>query len=99
MGIDFGTMGKSLLNVLILGLVFGAGLPILFSFGIKSLGYNAVVTADGQHGASPAGKAIATAFFVVVGVIAFLGLLLITEKSIIHYLGFDPIPFDDVKKK
>lgn len=99
MGIDFSSMATSLRNVFILGLVFGAGLPLIFSLGIKSLSMNAVVVEGGHHKPSTEGKVLATVFFVIVGLIALAGLLLITEKSIIHYLGFDPIPFDDVKKK
>lgn len=98
MGLDFAAMGSSLFNVLLLGLAFGAGLPLIFSLGIKALSLNAVVADGGHHVPSKEGKVLATVCFTIVGLIAFAGLLLITEKSIIHYLGFDPIPFDDVKK-
>lgn len=98
MGLDFAEMGSSLVNVLGLGLAFGAGLPLIFALGIRALSLNAVIADGGHHVPSSEGKALAAVCFTIVGLFALAGLLLITEKSIIHYLGVDPIPFDDVKK-
>ncbi|HCX85126.1 MAG TPA: hypothetical protein DHV14_08330 [Micrococcales bacterium] len=79
----------AVLRVLAAGLVFGAGLPALFSFGIVlwSRGTDEAL-ADGsvRHGSSGA-RAGAMAVFAVVIVAVLIGVLWITRKSLDHYLG------------
>lgn len=92
---DFAETARSVLNVLLIGLLFGAGLPALFSFGIK-----AVDTGDGHideaTGAvttpQPAMKAVGYGLYaVIVAAIAF-GILWITKGTLLHHFGWHVFP-------
>ncbi len=91
MDIDLSSIFSSSLNVLLTGLVLGAGLPLLFSVGIVLADRGAGgELADGSIAApNPAAKHGARAIFVLVALIVLYGLLFITRKSISHYLGID----------
>ncbi|MFE5777596.1 hypothetical protein [Brachybacterium sp. NPDC056505] len=77
------------LKVLGVGLLLGAGLPLLFSIGMK-------LQDRGQGGeerdgtviaANPVARVGAWAVFAVVALVILYGLLFITKGSLDHYLG------------
>lgn len=91
MDIDLSAILHGSLNVLLTGLVLGAGLPLLFSLGIVLADRGAGgEMKDGTVAApSAAAKHGARAIFALVALIVVYGLLFITRKSLSHYLGID----------
>lgn len=91
MGIDLGSIATSTLSVIAVGILLGAGLPLLFSLGIVLQDRGA----GGEHadGTVTAPNAAARygswAVFTVVALIVLYGLLFITKSSISHYLGIE----------
>lgn len=74
--------GPALLNVTMIGLLLGAGLPALFSLGMKALGIGRPVriTASGTEYVGPpttVGRAAATVAFGVVIAAALFGIVVI----------------------
>lgn len=72
--------GPALLQVTLVGLVLGAGLPALFALGMKSLSAGRMVSADGSTfvtGATVPGKVGAIACFTVVVAAALFGIVII----------------------
>lgn len=94
MNIDFASIASSTLSVVVVGVLLGAGLPLLFSLGIVLQDKGA----GGEHrdgtitAPNPAARFGAWAIFVAVGLIVLYGLLFLTHKSIDHYLGIT-LPF------
>lgn len=86
---DFESIGLSVLRVLLAGLAFGAGLPALFSVGIRlwAQGQNEVL-ADGsvRRGSKLALAGAGTILLAVIAMVV-VGVLWITRKSLYHYLG------------
>jgi hypothetical protein len=67
-------------KVLLVGIVLGAGLPALFSIGIRTSA--GTVGADGSVVApKPAGRAIAMACFVVVGLVVIAGIVVLAAPK------------------
>ncbi|WP_265445033.1 hypothetical protein [Flexivirga meconopsidis] len=89
MDIDWATIADGTGKVIVAGLLFGAGLPLLFSLGIRLWD----IGSGGEHadGTVTAGKPAALyaayAVFAVVAAAIVIGVLYITQKSIDHYLG------------
>lgn len=81
----------ALLRVLVVGLIFGAGLPAIFAVGVRLLGVGrGSVGADGTAvRARPAALGVSYALFAAIAVVAFLGVLWITKGSLKHYLGIE----------
>lgn len=84
----------SLVRVLVAGLVFGAGLPIVFAVGVRLLstghGPGRTTDADGTvSGGKPVALAAAYTLFAAVAMVALLGVLWITKGSLKHYLGIE----------
>lgn len=81
----------SLLRVLVAGLVFGAGLPIVFAVGVRLLatGHGTEGGKGTADGGKPVALAAAYTLFAVVAMAAFLGVLWITKGSLKHYLGIE----------
>lgn len=79
------------LQVLVVGLLLGAGLPLLFSLGIRlqDLGAERAAEDGTSIPANPAARYGAWAIFLVVGLVVLYGLLFLTKSSISHYLGID----------
>lgn len=77
------------LKVLGVGLLLGAGLPLLFSLGIKlqDRGEGGEERDGTVIAANPAARVGAWAIFAVVALVILYGLLFITKGSIDHYLG------------
>jgi hypothetical protein len=84
-------------RVLLAGLVLGAGLPVLFALGIRSLAWSAGGEAEvhesGVTGPQPRplGKAIAYALFAVVILGILLGITFIVATGFGKALSFDHI--------
>ncbi|WAC56770.1 hypothetical protein [Gordonia sp. SL306] len=82
-------------KVLIVGLIFGAGLPALFAFGLRFHAEGASETnADGTVSqGNPAMRALGYVIFGVVGLLILLGLLWITRQTIFYYTDIKIFPF------
>ncbi|MGY5765665.1 hypothetical protein ACXET9_10735 [Brachybacterium sp. DNPG3] len=91
MGIDISSIATSTLSVIVVGILLGAGLPLLFSLGIVLQDRGAGGEhADGTTSAPvPAATYASWAIFAIVGLIVLYGLLFITQGSISHYLGIE----------
>lgn len=86
---------ESIGKVLIIGLLFGAGLPALFAFGLRAhaaggeqIDDNGTVTPG-----NPAAKALAYLLYGIVVVAILLGLLWITRHTILFHTGIKIFPF------
>jgi hypothetical protein len=86
---------ESILKVLVIGLVLGAGLPAVFAFGLVAYSNGAGGTnADGSVQApNPALKALGLLLFALVTAVIVIAILWITKTTIIHHFGFNPVPF------
>lgn len=86
---------ESILKVLAVGLVLGAGLPALFAVGLVAFSRGAGgAEADGTVDApNPALKVLGLALFAVVGIVVVIAILYITKGTIQHHFGFNPVPF------
>lgn len=89
MNIDWSSIGDGTSKVIVAGLIFGAGLPLLFSLGIRM--WDAGTGGEHADGTVTAGKPaalyLACALFALVAAAIVVGVLYITQKSIDHYLG------------
>lgn len=81
----------SLLRVLIAGLVFGAGLPVVFAVGVRLLaaGHESEQPGGTAQRGKPAALGAAYLLFGLIAVVALLGVLWITKSSLKHYLGIE----------
>nr|WP_090276425.1 hypothetical protein [Mycolicibacterium komanii]CRL69786.1 hypothetical protein CPGR_01685 [Mycolicibacterium komanii] len=86
---------ESIVKVLVIGLLLGAGLPALFAAGLMALSSGAgEESADGTVTApNPARKYLGIALFVFVGWVIITAVLWITRATIIHHTGIDLFPF------
>jgi hypothetical protein len=86
---------ESVLKVLVVGLILGAGLPAVFAGGLVTFSNGA----GGQHSngttvaPNPALKFLGIALFVFVGWVILAAVLWITRTTIIHHTGIDLFPF------
>lgn len=65
-----------LLQVLLVSLVFGAGLPALYCLGMRALAWE-----DAAGQTTPRGKAVAAAMFVLCGLVIAFGIFTIVVKG------------------
>jgi hypothetical protein len=87
-------------KVLIAGLVLGAGLPILFGVGIRSLAWGAGGEVEGaEQKANPFGTAIGWFCFLVVVLGIALGITYIVATGFGKTISFEHIYPTIVKKK
>jgi hypothetical protein len=87
---------ESILKVLTIGLLLGAGLPAVFALGLVA--YSRGAGDDGADGGAalapnPALKFVGLALFVFVGWVILTAVLWITRATIIHHTGIDLFPF------
>jgi uncharacterized membrane protein (DUF485 family) len=75
------TLG-SLWKVTLIGLVLGAGLPLIFAFGVR---FMSTQTADGRR--NNVGFTAAIACFAVVAVAVVAGILYVAKDFIAHQFG------------
>jgi hypothetical protein len=94
---NFGFALTGAWQVLIAGLVLGAGLPTMFALGIRSLawgaGGDAEVHESGVRGprASPAGTVLAWVLFAIVLALVVLGITFIVASGFGKALSFEHI--------
>jgi hypothetical protein len=88
------TYADSLLKVLVVGLVLGAGLPAVFAFGLVSYSHGAGGTqADGTVSApNPVLKYLGALLFLLVGWVIVTAIAWIMRTTIIHHFGVDLFP-------
>ncbi len=88
------TYVESVLKVLVIGLVLGAGLPAVFAVGMVAYSTGAGgEAADGTVSApNPVLKYVGLLLFILVAAVIVVALLWITRTTIIHHFGFDPFP-------
>ena len=77
----------SLWQVILVGLLFGAGLPAVFALGLKSLATGARTNADGTTTASTAGKIGAGVCFAVVVITIIAGILMLMKNFLASSFG------------
>ncbi|MBV9512621.1 MAG: hypothetical protein JO280_01050 [Mycobacteriaceae bacterium] len=90
---------ESLLRVLVVGLLLGAGLPALFAVGLLAYSNGTGgVDADGTtHAPNPALKYLGVALFLFVAWVIVTAVAWITRATIIHHFGVDLFPFIHTK--
>lgn len=86
---------ESILKVLAIGLVLGAGLPALFGVGLVAFSNGEGGThEDGTTVApNPALKYVGLLLFVVVSAVILIAILWITKSTIEHHFGINPVAF------
>lgn len=89
------TYFESILKVLAVGLLLGAGLPAVFAAGLVAYSNGAGgQNADGTTVApNPMMKFLGIALFVFVGWVILTAVLWITRATVIHHTGIDLFPF------
>lgn len=90
---------ESILRVLVVGLILGAGLPALFAVGLLAFSEGSgVPEADGTvHRPNAALKFVGLLLFAFVTLVIVAAILWITRGTIVHHFHVDPFPF--VSKK
>ena len=89
------TYVESILKVLVVGLLLGAGLPAVFAGGLVAYSNGA----GGQHAdgtvqaPNPLLKYLGIALFVFVAWVIITAVFWITRTTIIHHFGVDLFPF------
>lgn len=86
---------ESILKVLVVGLLLGAGLPALFAVGMLAYSHGAGgEEADHLvHKANPPLKYLGILLFAFVAAVIMFAVLWITRGTIIHHFGVDLFPF------
>lgn len=86
---------ESILRVLLVGLVLGAGLPAVFAVGLRTYSAGAGgVDEDGVvHPPHPVLKPVGLLLFVFVAAVIVVAVLWITRNTVIHHFGVDLFPF------
>lgn len=85
---------ESIITVLLVGLVLGAGLPALFATGMLAYSFGAGgEEADHLvHKANPPLKYLGILLFLVIGFVIVTAVAWITRSTIIHHFGVDLFP-------
>lgn len=79
-------------QVLLVGLVIGAGLPAIFALGVKSMAYGVGGDAEDDHAAGhPAGKVVGVLLFAVVIAAIALGIAIIVSSGFGYQVSFEHI--------
>ena len=86
---------ESILKVLVIGLVLGAGLPAVFAAGLVAYSNGAGGQApDGTvHAPNPVLRYLGIALFLFVAWVIITAVFWITRTTIIHHFGVDLFPF------
>jgi hypothetical protein len=86
---------EALWKILVVGLVLGAGIPVLFSAGIRAMAYgaggSAETAAGGTSAAHPVGRVLAVVCFAVVLLAVALGLTFIIATGFGKALSFEHV--------
>ncbi|BBY63158.1 hypothetical protein [Mycolicibacterium helvum] len=88
------TYFESILKVLVVGLVLGAGLPALFASGMLaySFGAGGEEADHAIHKPNPALKYLGILLFIFVSLVIVTAVAWITRATIIHHFGVDLFP-------
>ncbi len=90
---------ESILKVLVVGLLLGAGLPAVFAGGVMA--YSRGAGGNGIDGAAyapnPALRMLGLLLFTFVMAVIVVAILWITRTTIVHHFGVDPFPFIHTK--
>jgi hypothetical protein len=88
------TYFESILKVMMVGLVLGAGLPALFATGMLaySTGAGGEEADHSIHKPNPALKFLGFALFLFVALVILTAVAWITRATIIHHFGIDLFP-------
>jgi len=93
------TYMESILKVLVVGLLLGAGLPAVFAGGVVA--YSRGAGGNGIDGAAyapnPALRMLGLLLFTFVMAVIVVAILWITRTTIVHHFGVDPFPFIHTK--
>lgn len=86
---------ESILRVLVVGLILGAGLPAIFAIGIR---LHATGSGEGHLDGTvttpnPVMKGIAYTLFGIIAAVILIGILWITRGTIEYYFGVNLFPF------
>lgn len=86
---------ESLLKVLVVGLVLGAGLPAVFALGLVaySSGAGGNDAEGAAHAPNPTLRAFGVLLFLFVAWVIVTAIAWIMRATIIHHFGFDMFPF------
>ncbi|MEO9325267.1 hypothetical protein ABFT23_17370 [Nocardioides sp. C4-1] len=77
-------------QVLLVGLLLGAGLPAVFALGIRSLAYGTGGSAEADGGAPhPVGRLVAVCCFAVVLAGVALGITIVVASGFGHEVSFE----------
>lgn len=100
----FGLELKSVGQILLVGLIFGAGLPLIFSLGIRASAWGAGGDAEVEHGGVAArphalGRVVAIVCFAVVVVAVALALTYIIATGFGKVLDFSHVFPQIIDKK
>lgn len=88
------TYFESILKVLVVGLILGAGLPALFASGMLaySFGAGGEEADHAVHKPNPALKLLGLLLFAFVALVILTAVAWITRSTIIHHFGVDLFP-------
>lgn len=86
-------------NVLIVGLLFGAGLPVIYALAMRALVVGADEAPDGSVRYSPLGRAVAGLLVAVIVAGVVLGLVLIVASGFGKAVSFEHVFPTIVDKK
>ena len=79
-------------QILLVGLVLGAGIPVLFSAGIRAMAYGAGGDAETSHAPGhPVGKVLAVLCFAVVVLAVAMGITFIVASGFGKTLSFEHV--------
>jgi hypothetical protein len=86
---------ESILKVLVIGLLLGAGLPAVFALGLRAYSSGAGGTNDDgtTTAPNPGLKYLGIALFLFVAWVIITAVFWITRTTIIHHFGVDLFPF------
>jgi len=91
------TYMESILKVLVVGLLLGAGLPAVFAGGLVAYSRGGGTSGDGIDGAAyapnPALRILGMLLFAFVTTVIVVAILWITKVTIIHHFGVNLFPF------
>lgn len=78
---------NSIWQVLVLGVLIGAGLPLLFAVGMRALAYGNAEGPDGRY--SPLGKPVAVLCFALVLAFIALGITIIVASGLGYHVSVE----------
>nr|WP_218885835.1 hypothetical protein [Kineococcus aurantiacus] len=85
-------VGEALWKILVAALILGAGLPVLFSAGVRAMAYGAGGDAETNHAPGhPVGKVLAVVCFAVVVAAVALGITFIVASGFGKALSFEHV--------